>query len=181
MLASDAPCSSISKNQMKSLKPGHLFAKILLFRTHYLWNFTILLILMSIWEPSVTSLLIKACRVCTSTIVVVKGMRVLQVCHGFLLFLKCRLRCLSELTERERTLNVFHRWSDPVCDLNPQGTWLLLDQKSLIISINSHKWTKFVVWFGGDQNGCSIWVSGGNKRLFPIKTLLNWEIRAISF
>ena len=36
MLASEAPCSSISKNQMKSLKPGHHSAKILLFRTHHL-------------------------------------------------------------------------------------------------------------------------------------------------
>ena len=45
MWASEAPCSSISKNQMKSLKPGHHIAKILLFRTHHLWNSTTELIL----------------------------------------------------------------------------------------------------------------------------------------
>ena len=36
MLASEAPCSSILKNQTKSLKPGHHIAKILLFRTHHI-------------------------------------------------------------------------------------------------------------------------------------------------
>ena len=36
LLASEAPCSFISKNHMKSLKPGHHIAKILLFRTHHL-------------------------------------------------------------------------------------------------------------------------------------------------
>ena len=45
MWASEAPCSSISKNQMKSLKPGHHIAIILLFRTHHLWNSTTELIL----------------------------------------------------------------------------------------------------------------------------------------
>ena len=45
MWASEAPCSSISKNQMKSLKPGHHIAKIMLFRTHHLWNSTTELIL----------------------------------------------------------------------------------------------------------------------------------------
>ena len=47
MWASEAPCSSISKNQMKSLKPGHHIAKILLFRTHHLWNSTTELILVT--------------------------------------------------------------------------------------------------------------------------------------
>ena len=46
MWASEAPCSSISKNQMKSLKPGHHIVKILLFRTHHLWNSTTELILL---------------------------------------------------------------------------------------------------------------------------------------
>ena len=32
LIASEAPCTSISKNQMKSLKPGHQIAKILLLR-----------------------------------------------------------------------------------------------------------------------------------------------------
>ena len=45
MWASEAPCSSISKNQMKCLKPGLHIAKILLFRTHHLWNSTTELIL----------------------------------------------------------------------------------------------------------------------------------------
>jgi hypothetical protein len=36
MIVSEAPCSSISKNQKKSFKPGHFYAKILLFRTHHL-------------------------------------------------------------------------------------------------------------------------------------------------
>ena len=40
MWASEAPCSSISKNQNKSFKSGHFYAKILLFRTHHLWNST---------------------------------------------------------------------------------------------------------------------------------------------
>ena len=47
MWASEAPCSSILKNQMKSLKPGHHIAKILLFRTHHLWNSTTELILLN--------------------------------------------------------------------------------------------------------------------------------------
>ena len=46
MWPSEAPCSSISKNQMKSLKPGYHIVKILLFRTHHLWNSTTELILM---------------------------------------------------------------------------------------------------------------------------------------
>ena len=45
MWASEAPCSSISKNQMKCLKPGHHIAKILLFRTHHPWSSTTELIL----------------------------------------------------------------------------------------------------------------------------------------
>ena len=45
MWASEAPCSSISKNQMKSLKLGHHIAKILLFRNNHLWNSTTELIL----------------------------------------------------------------------------------------------------------------------------------------
>ena len=49
MWASEAPCSSISKNQKKSFKSGHFYAKILLFRTHYLLNSTTELILCSIF------------------------------------------------------------------------------------------------------------------------------------
>ena len=40
--------SFISKNQLKSLKTGHHIAKILLFRTHHLWNSTTELILLTI-------------------------------------------------------------------------------------------------------------------------------------
>ena len=41
MWASEAPSSSISKeNQKKSFKSGHFYAKILIFRTHHLWNST---------------------------------------------------------------------------------------------------------------------------------------------
>ena len=47
MWASEAPSSSISKNQKKYLKSGHFYAKILLFRTHHLWNSTTELILIS--------------------------------------------------------------------------------------------------------------------------------------
>jgi hypothetical protein len=36
LLASEAPSSSISKNQQKSFKPGHFCAKIMLFRTRKL-------------------------------------------------------------------------------------------------------------------------------------------------
>ena len=46
MWASEAPCSSISKNQMKCLKPGHHIGKILLFRTHHPWSSTTELILL---------------------------------------------------------------------------------------------------------------------------------------
>ena len=41
---------------MKSLKPGHLIAKILLFRTHHLWNSTTELILRYILQILATSL-----------------------------------------------------------------------------------------------------------------------------
>ena len=43
----------ISKNQTKSLKPGHHIAKILLFRTHHLWNSTTELILIFITKLSI--------------------------------------------------------------------------------------------------------------------------------
>ena len=45
MWASEAQGPSISKNQKKSFKLGHFYAKFLLFRTHHLWNSTTELIL----------------------------------------------------------------------------------------------------------------------------------------
>ena len=56
MWASEAPCSSISKNQMKSLKPGHHIAKILFFRTHHLWNCTTKLILLTLKKETKSTL-----------------------------------------------------------------------------------------------------------------------------
>ena len=67
MWASEAPCSSISKNQMKSFKPGHHIAKILLFRTHHLWNstteliLTYICILLLLSRQSIRSIFYKKC------------------------------------------------------------------------------------------------------------------------
>ena len=52
------------------------FSKILLFRTHLFWNSTIELILMSIWESSVTSLLGKRAR-CYGCVYQYRGSRIL--------------------------------------------------------------------------------------------------------
>ena len=95
MWASEAPCSSILKNQMKPLKPGHHIAKILLFRTHHLWNSTTELILLCM-SRKFRHIIVQPFGICSENLTTRNDIRWSQLLlraipTGILLKIRCRL------------------------------------------------------------------------------------------